>query len=85
MAFQPGYDPALELAGHITTSPRGPNELTEEDSWKQHLRRKEQPIVDKIIHGEERGKYYLMMGPKVKATSRFRILAIYCRDRAKEQ
>jgi hypothetical protein len=65
MAFEAGYDPALELASHITTSPRGNNDLSQDDAWKEHLRRKEQPMVDRIIHGEERGKYFLLIGPKV--------------------
>jgi hypothetical protein len=71
-AFAAGYDPALELAKfHI---PRGSNSDGEtiygdfddhDQPWTEHLRRKEQNAVDQIIHGEEYGHYFLLLGPKV--------------------
>ena len=32
-----------------------------------HLRRKEQPLVDRIIQGDEPGHYFLLTGPKVRS------------------
>ena len=34
--------------------------------WTQHLRRKEQDLVDSIVHGAETGHYYMFLGPKVR-------------------
>nr|KIR85318.1 hypothetical protein I308_04578 [Cryptococcus tetragattii IND107] len=50
-AFEPGYDPALELS-----KINGPN--------ASHVRRMEQPLIDSIVRGEEKGGYYLVIGPK---------------------
>ena len=75
-AFSPGYDPALELATH-SAKPRDSAEqkrtgrvdleLEIEDSepWTQHLRRKEQDVIDLIVKGEEVGHYYVLLGAKV--------------------
>ncbi|KAF8346001.1 hypothetical protein F5887DRAFT_145941 [Amanita rubescens] len=60
-AFAPGYDPALELATHHIKH-------SEEDdvdaSWTSRLSRKEQGAIDNIIHGQEAGHYYMLLGPK---------------------
>lgn len=77
-AFAPGYDPALELAKrsnkpHSITSEVGSdgqedwNDST--DNWNKHLRRKEQDLVDRILNGTERGRYYVFIGCKVKSLS----------------
>ncbi|OWZ51164.1 hypothetical protein C356_02307 [Cryptococcus neoformans c45] len=50
-AFEPGYDPALELS-----KLNGPN--------ASHVKRREQPLIDSIVRGEEKGGYYLVIGPK---------------------
>ncbi|PAV24222.1 hypothetical protein PNOK_0129000 [Pyrrhoderma noxium] len=56
-AFEPGYDPALEIASHANASSvPGVDE--------EHLRRKEQDLVDRIISGQEKGHYYLLLGQK---------------------
>ena len=34
-------------------------------SWTEHLRRKEQDTLDRIIHGAETGHYYMILGCKV--------------------
>ncbi|PPQ98405.1 hypothetical protein CVT24_004084 [Panaeolus cyanescens] len=71
-AFQPGYDPALELA-KLHTSRKGPprdfsdddpNSLEDGEPWTEDLRRKEQDHIDDIIHGNEVGHYYMLLGPK---------------------
>ncbi|KAI0262547.1 hypothetical protein BC834DRAFT_890694 [Gloeopeniophorella convolvens] len=70
-AFQGGYDPALELAVYAKKSMQNEHatdavdELEVEDGpWTKHLRRKEQDILDKIIHGEEKGHYFMLLGCK---------------------
>jgi hypothetical protein len=36
------------------------------DSWTNHLlQRKEQDTLDRIIHGDETGNYYMVLGCKV--------------------
>lgn len=67
-AFQPGYDPALDLASHGKTGESTIPENAERDTdgpWTKHLRRKEQDHLDRIIHGLEIGHYYMLLGPKV--------------------
>lgn len=34
----------------------------------EHLRRKEQDVLDRIIHGAESGHYYMILGCKVRAS-----------------
>ncbi|WVR09790.1 hypothetical protein IAU60_006866 [Kwoniella sp. DSM 27419] len=50
-AFEPGYDPALELS--TLNAPNG-----------AHINRREQPIIDGIVRGDEKGGYYLVIGSK---------------------
>ncbi len=73
-AFAPGYDPALELAKHSARKPAPAQPLVvEEDGlewdldgpWTQHLRRAEQDLIDRIVHGNEVGHYFVLLGPKV--------------------
>ncbi|EMD33137.1 hypothetical protein CERSUDRAFT_87468 [Gelatoporia subvermispora B] len=67
IAFSAGYDPALELAIH---GKKRQEQLPEESSWgsetpwTEHLRRDEQDLVDRIVHGKEGGRYYILLGPK---------------------
>ncbi|KIY64990.1 hypothetical protein CYLTODRAFT_380101 [Cylindrobasidium torrendii FP15055 ss-10] len=72
-AFAPGYDPALELATHQKRPEHKPGHtdsdiedllLNGEEPWTEHLRRKEQDVVDRIIRGEEPGHYFVLLGPK---------------------
>ncbi|KAF9529699.1 hypothetical protein CPB83DRAFT_247920 [Crepidotus variabilis] len=62
-AFKPGYDPALELAKPVT-SPKQSSLFPDDDPWTQTLRRKEQTEIDHIVHGEESGHYFMLLGPK---------------------
>jgi hypothetical protein len=71
-AFQGGYDPALELAiqARHSLENRHTADATEDvevmhDPLMVHLRRKEQDIIDRIIHGDEGGRYFLILGCKV--------------------
>lgn len=60
-AFDPGYDPALEIASHAKAS----HTSSETEQEVEHLRRQEQDLVDRIIAGEEKGHYYMLLGSKV--------------------
>ncbi|EJD51379.1 hypothetical protein AURDEDRAFT_135079 [Auricularia subglabra TFB-10046 SS5] len=55
LAFQGGYDPALELATFSD------GDHVEE---AEHFRRKEQDMIDAIIAGRTQGSYYFLLGPK---------------------
>lgn len=57
LAFEGGYDPALELA--TFQSKDRPDEV-------EHLRRREQDLIDKIIAGKTHGQYFVLLGPKVR-------------------
>lgn len=61
LAFARGYDPALELA----SNPRKQHDAGDDYvHWMQHVRRREQSLLDRIIKGAEAGQYYLLLGPK---------------------
>lgn len=74
-AFSPGYDPALELAGHSVKGRRQVGEdgqrpdleleIGDPEPWTQYLRRREQDVIDLIVKGEETGHYYVLLGAKV--------------------
>lgn len=75
-AFRSGYDPALELATHSAKARRQVEqerqermdlelEIEDPEPWTQHLRRKEQDVIDLIVKGEEAGHYYVLLGAKV--------------------
>ena len=72
-AFAGGYDPALELATHQNKPAGDPGiqgvEMNIDVPWTEHLRRKEQDQIDRIVSGQETGHYFVLLGPKVRATS----------------
>jgi len=46
--------------------------LFDEDvPWTENLRRKEQDVIDHIVHGEESGHYFMLLGPKVRMSFGF--------------
>lgn len=61
-AFAPGYDPALEL-GTIRNK-RHSKTSDGEEKEEGHIIRKEQALVDEIVHGTEVGSYWLIVGSK---------------------
>ncbi|TFK82056.1 hypothetical protein K466DRAFT_590825 [Polyporus arcularius HHB13444] len=71
-AFAAGYDPALELAKQPTRKRDHASETPSieeldwdlDGPWTQHLRRSEQDLIDRIIHGDEVGHYFMLLGPK---------------------
>jgi len=94
-AFAAGYDPALELAKvHTPRRSDSDGEAMDDDAfddhgpWTENLRRKEQDAIDHIVHGDESGHYFMLLGPKVicpifqpilsadiYVSSKFRVLA----------
>jgi hypothetical protein len=74
-AFEAGYDPALVLATRTKKTPAQEKALHEaldidsSEPWTQHVRRKEQDVIDQIVHGNESGHYYIILGAKVRARS----------------
>ncbi|KAJ2922672.1 hypothetical protein H1R20_g14415, partial [Candolleomyces eurysporus] len=70
LAFEAGYDPALELVRFSTSTmvaSEDSDEFEEDEplsTWTEHLRRKEQDVIDRIIEGEEPGYYFMFLGPK---------------------
>lgn len=79
-AFAAGYDPALEVASHGKTQSQDDedNDLDLDElapgsgdgkehqvTWTGDLRRREQDWIDRIVHGKEAGRYFVLLGPKV--------------------
>ncbi|KAI9643259.1 hypothetical protein NHQ30_007875 [Ciborinia camelliae] len=58
IAFKPG-DPVLVLAS--TTKPLPKNAANDDEHW---IHRAEQEKIDRIVNGEERGHYHLLIGEK---------------------
>lgn len=91
-AFAAGYDPALELAKSHTPKKAHASDTSvddplfgEEEPWTQNLRRKEQDVIDFIIHGEESGHYFMLLGPKVCSLQATWLLILICILRALER
>ncbi|KAL7010058.1 hypothetical protein EMMF5_000077 [Cystobasidiomycetes sp. EMM_F5] len=67
-----GYDPILELekaarspsSAPATHSHNGQDEEEESAELQDRIQRHEQPLIDRIMRGEERGHYWLLLGPK---------------------
>ncbi|KAG8903489.1 hypothetical protein FRC00_000046, partial [Tulasnella sp. 408] len=64
MAFEPGYDPALNLADHGIKSRSHESSSTAGVDWASDVRRQEQDVIDEIVHGMRHGHYILLMGSK---------------------
>ena len=70
-AFSAGYDPALELARRAKQHEVAQDEQNRppwdtDASWNETLRRNDQDQIDRILHGEDVGHYFLLLGPKVR-------------------
>jgi len=65
IAFEPGYDPALNLVDHGIKSRGGAARATGGVDWVSDVRRDEQDVIDEIVHGMRHGHYILLMGPNV--------------------
>ena len=84
-AFSAGYDPALEVASHGKAQNQDNkvdldlDELAFDSSdgkehqvtWTGDLRRREQDWIDRIVHGQEAGHYFVLLGPKVNVLIAF--------------
>jgi hypothetical protein len=65
-------DPALELGTlKHRKKPSSESSITSTEEHNEHIRRKEQPFVDRIVRGEEAGSYFLMVGSKVRIWTLF--------------
>lgn len=70
LAFQPGYDPALEVASHAYSRPHNKKRSPEgtdgeaDDQPSKHIDRPGKKKIKSIINGEEVGHYYVILGPK---------------------
>ncbi|KAG8926945.1 hypothetical protein FRC01_008189, partial [Tulasnella sp. 417] len=64
MAFEAGYDPALNLADHGIKSRNGSTTAAAGVDWASDVRRQEQDVIDEIVHGIRHGHYILLMGSK---------------------
>ncbi|TFK51099.1 hypothetical protein OE88DRAFT_1630656 [Heliocybe sulcata] len=68
-AFSAGYDPALELANQGKRSEERTVDYDEfqvdnDVPWTEHMRRKEQDLIDRVVKGKETGHYFVLLGPK---------------------
>jgi len=74
VAFSANYDPTVVLkSGRARKkAPASDNasepKLSSDDPQTTTLRRKEQDILDHIVHGNDSSHYYLVLGPKVRLT-----------------
>ena len=50
--------------------------LHEDDELEERVQRKEQPLIDRIIRGEEKGHYWLLLGPKGSGKTSMLIQAV---------
>lgn len=66
LAFARGYDPALELASAAKrrNASHQSDASPSEPVWPEHVRRREQDLIDRVIRGAEAGQYYMLLGPK---------------------
>ncbi|KAL1600699.1 hypothetical protein SLS60_007087 [Paraconiothyrium brasiliense] len=66
-AFTPG-DPVLELAASGKEVPHAPHKdtpgITDEGEHNRWIPREEQARIDRIMRGEEKGRYHLLIGEK---------------------
>lgn len=71
LAFARGYDPALELASAAKrrNASHQSDASPSEPVWPEHVRRREQDLIDRVIRGAEAGQYYMLLGPKVSTTT----------------
>ncbi|KAG8950475.1 hypothetical protein FRC04_007490 [Tulasnella sp. 424] len=64
MAFESGYDPALNFADHGIKARSAEGASSAGVDWASDVRRQEQDIIDEIVHGIRHGHYILMIGSK---------------------
>ncbi|POV95723.1 hypothetical protein PSTT_16092 [Puccinia striiformis] len=77
VAFKPGYDPVLildkasrQIPNNKPVEATDDEEIVEEIGW---IPRREQELIDQIVHGELAGQYWLITGPK--GTGKFALIA----------
>ncbi|KAF2267786.1 hypothetical protein CC78DRAFT_456403 [Lojkania enalia] len=79
-AFRPG-DPVLELAASgkevPSNSPGDVPNISNEDDYDRWIPRVEQDKIDKIVSGQDRGRYHLLLGEKGTGKSSMLIDAMF--------
>lgn len=78
-----GYDPVMELekashapAAHRSTTLEGKKQEDRDNEPEEHIQRREQHLINKIMRGEEKGHYYLILGPKGSGKTSMMIQAV---------
>ena len=77
-----GYDPVLELEkaarapAQFSASTLENMSQEESQELEERIRRDEQDMIDKIIKGQEKGHYYLLLGPKGAGKTSMMIQAV---------
>lgn len=71
----------LEKASHApaaysSSSLEGKRQEDRDNAPEERIRRKEQHMIDKIMRGEEKGHYYLLLGPKGSGKTSMMIQAV---------
>ncbi|KAF9243146.1 hypothetical protein BU15DRAFT_86548 [Melanogaster broomeanus] len=54
----------IERAFSADRSRKSSTGEADDGPWTEHLRRKEQDLIDNIVKGQTRGRYYFLVGPK---------------------
>ena len=77
-----GYDPVLELEkaarapAHFSASTVEGKDQEASPELEERIRRAEQDTIDRIIKGQDKGHYYLLLGPKGSGKTSMMIQAV---------
>jgi predicted AAA+ superfamily ATPase len=63
-------------AAHQSTTLEGKKQEDRDSEQEERIRRREQHMIDKIMKGEEKGHYYLILGPKGSGKTSMMIQAV---------
>lgn len=63
-------------AAHKSTTLEGKKQENRDKDQEERIRRREQHMIDKIMKGEEKGHYYLILGPKGSGKTSMMIQAV---------
>lgn len=63
-------------AAHQSTTLEGKSQEDRDKEPEERIRRTEQDMIDRIMRGEEKGHYYLLLGPKGSGKTSMMIQAV---------